>query len=256
MSTTPNSLFVFPETGQPIRVAMCADTPWFVAADVCAVLGMDTIQGTHKWLVGIAADEKRLATTATDPQIFRGSKARSATLLSESGLYKLIMRSDKPEARPFQNWVTRDVLPAIRKDGAYVRGEELLKPGVVETLDLNDLDALRDRIETLLQRKAELLEKRLAEEQARREAAEAKVAEQAPAVAVFEDHYEKAARQSVSAFARTLDALRPDRALPETEGGAPRLRRSALVRPTTENRGHAFATTRASASPCLFSLKF
>ncbi len=39
------------------------------------------------------------------------------TLLSESGLYKLIMRSDKPQARPFQDWVTKDVIPAVRKDG-------------------------------------------------------------------------------------------------------------------------------------------
>jgi prophage antirepressor-like protein len=38
--------------------------------------------------------------------------------VSESGLYKLVMRSNKPEAREFQNWVTREVLPAIRKDGA------------------------------------------------------------------------------------------------------------------------------------------
>ncbi|WP_366518336.1 BRO family protein [uncultured Paracoccus sp.] len=42
-------------------------------------------------------------------------------IISESGLYKLAMRSDKPEARAFQDWVTRDVLPAIRKDGAYIR---------------------------------------------------------------------------------------------------------------------------------------
>jgi len=51
------------------------------------------------------------------------------TLLSESGLYKLIMRSDKPTARPFQDWVTRDVLPAIRKDGAYIMGEEKVRTG-------------------------------------------------------------------------------------------------------------------------------
>jgi len=51
----------------------------------------------------------------------RGS---APTLFSESGLYRLVMRSDKPEARTFQDWVTRDVLPAIRKEGVYVRGEE------------------------------------------------------------------------------------------------------------------------------------
>jgi len=46
------------------------------------------------------------------------------TLLSESGLYGIAMRSDKTTARPFQDWVTREDLPAIRKDGAYIMGEE------------------------------------------------------------------------------------------------------------------------------------
>ncbi|MBK1622918.1 BRO-N domain-containing protein [Afifella marina] len=46
------------------------------------------------------------------------------TLISENGPYKLIMRSDKPEAREFQDWMTRVVLPAIRKEAAYVRREE------------------------------------------------------------------------------------------------------------------------------------
>ncbi len=48
---------------------------------------------------------------------------RPSLCVSESGLYKLIMRSDKPAARAFQDWVTRDVLPAIRKDGGYIMGE-------------------------------------------------------------------------------------------------------------------------------------
>ncbi len=49
--------------------------------------------------------------------------------MAEPGLYRLIMRSDKPEAREFQTWVTRDVLPAIRKDGGYVMGEEKVRTG-------------------------------------------------------------------------------------------------------------------------------
>ena len=52
-------------------------------------------------------------------------QARFVSLISESGLYKLIMRSDEPEGRAFQDWVTRLVLPAIRKDGAFVMGETL-----------------------------------------------------------------------------------------------------------------------------------
>ena len=55
------------------------------------------------------------------------------TLASESGLYKLIIRSNKPEARPFQDWATRDVLPAIRKDGGYIMGEEKVATAIVGT---------------------------------------------------------------------------------------------------------------------------
>ena len=49
--------------------------------------------------------------------------APSWKAINESGLYKLVMRSDKPEARKFQDWVTREVLPAIRKVGRYIMGE-------------------------------------------------------------------------------------------------------------------------------------
>ncbi|MEY9198345.1 prophage antirepressor-like protein [Sinorhizobium fredii] len=47
--------------------------------------------------------------------------------ISESGLYRLIMRSDKPEAREFQDWVTRIVLPPICRDGGYILGEEKVR---------------------------------------------------------------------------------------------------------------------------------
>lgn len=50
-------------------------------------------------------------------------------LISESGLYKLVLRSDKPEAKPFQDWGTKVVLPAIRKDGGHVLGEEKVVTG-------------------------------------------------------------------------------------------------------------------------------
>ena len=52
------------------------------------------------------------------------ARVSRATIITESGLYKLVMRSDKPQAKEFQDWVTGTVLPAIRKDGAYIMGEE------------------------------------------------------------------------------------------------------------------------------------
>lgn len=54
---------------------------------------------------------------------------RLVNLISESGLYKLVMRSEKPQAKAFQDWVKKDVLPAIRKDGGYIMGEEKVATG-------------------------------------------------------------------------------------------------------------------------------
>lgn len=73
----------------------------------------------------VSADEKRVVKLP-------GIRGLGLTFISESGLYKLIMRSDEPEARQFQDWVTREVLPAIRKDGAYIKGEELVKTGELD----------------------------------------------------------------------------------------------------------------------------
>ncbi len=63
-------------------------------------------------------------TRQSTPALFGGVRGGGkATVVSESGLYKLIMRTDRPEAKGFQDWVTKVVLPAIRKDGGYVMGE-------------------------------------------------------------------------------------------------------------------------------------
>lgn len=81
------------------------------------------------------------------------TQAPSATLISESGLYKVILRSNKPEARQFQNWVTEAVLPAIRKDGMYVQGEEKVVTGEMTE------DELIRKAMTLLDKKVERLSK-------------------------------------------------------------------------------------------------
>ena len=80
---------------------------------------MDIAKGPHKWTRSLRADEKGHAVCVTPggPQRF--------TAVSESGLYRLVLRSDKPAARTFQDWVTRDVLPAIRKDQ---QGLEFARP--------------------------------------------------------------------------------------------------------------------------------
>ena len=81
--------------------------------------------GVGNYIYNLTADEKRTVLRKSTPTFFQGSSGGwQSTIISESGLYKLIMRSDKPEAKGFQDWVTKVVLPAIRKDGGYVQGEQ------------------------------------------------------------------------------------------------------------------------------------
>lgn len=115
-----------------IRVVTVGDDPWFVAADVAKVLGLPNITVTLK---SKYIDPKEKATTVVGH--------RTVNIISESGLYKLIMRSDKKQAKAFQDWVTREVLPAIRKDGAYISGEERLATGEMSEEDQAASNATR-----------------------------------------------------------------------------------------------------------------
>lgn len=115
-----NTPFSFAFHNTNIRVFQLDGQPWFVARDACAALDMSLMGGTGPWLNRLAKDERR----PVPKGLLYGKGMSQATLITESGLYKLIMRSDKPEAREFQEWVTRVVLPTLRKDGMYIVGEE------------------------------------------------------------------------------------------------------------------------------------
>lgn len=97
-----------------------AGEPWFVAKDVCDILGM-----SNPSMAVTALDKDEVA--QIDPKDYLGSENRSnqaVNIVSEPGLYKLIMRSRKPEAKEFQRWVTHEVLPQIRKTGGYIPTSE------------------------------------------------------------------------------------------------------------------------------------
>lgn len=99
-----------------------------MASDACRCLGLGMERGTHLHLRKLAEDEKQVVRKKGSMvglgALFSGSDSMH-TLVNESGLYKLIMRPDKPEARQFQDWVTREVLPAIRKTGGYLLNEDM-----------------------------------------------------------------------------------------------------------------------------------
>ena len=89
-----------------------ASEPWFVAKDACDILGIDT---NH---LREALDDDEI-TNLRNSEVWN-QPGRAPLIISEPGLYKLIMRSRKPEAKEFQRWVTHDVLPQIRKTGGYI----------------------------------------------------------------------------------------------------------------------------------------
>ncbi|MCC7227373.1 MAG: Bro-N domain-containing protein [Burkholderiaceae bacterium] len=94
---------------QVVRIHLdAAGEPWFVATDICAALTITTEQTRR-----LDEDEKGLRTVQTP-----GGR-QEMVCISESGLYSLILTSRKPEAKRFKRWVTHEVLPSIRKTGAY-----------------------------------------------------------------------------------------------------------------------------------------
>ncbi|MBZ4023458.1 hypothetical protein CKO11_13425 [Rhodobacter sp. TJ_12] len=142
MSNITSFTFNHIATGsRAVRVIELEGEPWFVAKDVCDVLGLTNVTETLNKLS--PTEVIRLKITEE-----RGS---SNKLVCESGLYKLIMCSDKPSAFDFQHWVTGTVLPAIRKDGGYIMGEEKVVTGEMDEdeLVLRAIEVQKRKIERL-----------------------------------------------------------------------------------------------------------
>ena len=106
-----NDLQVFNFEQQSVRVILQDGEPWWVAKDVADVLGIVNSRDA----VSALDDDEKNTVGISDGK--RGNP--NMTIISESGLYTLIMRSNKPEAKRFRKWVTSEVLPSIRKTGSY-----------------------------------------------------------------------------------------------------------------------------------------
>lgn len=103
------NLSIFQFESKEIRVVLINDEPWFVAKDVCEILELEQVS---RALSRLDEDEKRLFKVTP-------SESQQMNIVSESGLYTLILSSRKPETKPFKKWVTSEVLPQIRKVGSY-----------------------------------------------------------------------------------------------------------------------------------------
>lgn len=114
-----NELRAFNYGETTVRTTEINGEPWFVLKDVCEVLGLSD---TNRTAERLDADE------LTRIKLVSGGQAREMIAINESGLYNVILRSDKPEAKPFRKWVTSEVLPSIRKSGGYIAGQEAMSP--------------------------------------------------------------------------------------------------------------------------------
>ena len=113
---------VHPEFGE-LRTVEISGEPWFVGKDVATALGYSDTFGALKKHVD-AADKQNCQNDSFDTP-------RGMTIINESGLYSLILSSKLPSAKEFKHWVTSEVLPSIRKNGAYIRNQENMTPAEI-----------------------------------------------------------------------------------------------------------------------------
>lgn len=105
-----NEVQVWNYEGAEVRTVQIDGEPWFVLADICRELEISNSRMVSERL---ESDELMSA------KLTSGGQRREMTIINESGLYTVILRSDKPQAKPFRKWVTSEVLPSIRKHGSY-----------------------------------------------------------------------------------------------------------------------------------------
>ena len=133
-----SNIRIFNYNSVEVRTIQNDGEPWFVLKDVCNVLH---IGNSRDVVARLDQDEKGVGQIDT-----LGGK-QEMTIINESGLYNVILRSDKPEAKPFRKWVTSEVLPTIRRHGMYAT------PDTVEKM-LADPDTTIKLLETIKQERA------------------------------------------------------------------------------------------------------
>lgn len=149
---TTAELVPFQYGDEPVRTVVIEGEPWFVLADLCKVLDLRNVADVRNRL----ADGVDLTYPIADSL----GRTQQTTIISEAGMYEVVIRSDKPEAVTFRRWLTSEVLPAIRKTGSYstapaLTPAEKMAQGLMAAQEL--LAAKDDRIAEL-EPKAELAE--------------------------------------------------------------------------------------------------
>ena len=125
-----------------VRVQVINNEPWFIAKDVCDALD---IKNSRQALTRLDEDEK------SDVILNDGSQNRNMSIVNEYGLYNLVLASRKQEAKQFKRWITHEVIPAIRKHGAYLTEDKieevLLNPDTIIRLAMDLKEEKKKRLQ-------------------------------------------------------------------------------------------------------------
>jgi len=119
--------FNFSESKQPIRNLIVENKPWFIAKDVCDALG---IKNNRQAIRDLDDDEKLTY------KLYTSGQNRNTSIITESGLYALILRSKKPYAKTFRKWITSEVIPTILKKGFYLMNSSKNKSNFIDARDV------------------------------------------------------------------------------------------------------------------------
>lgn len=126
-----NEVEIFDFKGNDVRTLLIEGEPWFIGKDVADILGYSR---TAKAIQDHVEDEDKDAVPIQDSI----GRKQATSIINESGLYGLILSSKLPAAKEFKHWVTHEVLPSIRKNGAYLTAEKaeeiLLNPDTIIAL--------------------------------------------------------------------------------------------------------------------------
>lgn len=166
-----NEMQVFNYKSSQVRTVEINSEPWFVLKDVCAILGI----ANHKMTAQRLDMDEVSQTYLTDSL----GRKQETSIINESGLYNVILRSDKPEAKPFRKWVTSEVLPSIRKTGSYALPKDyptalraladaeeqklrLLAENQQQAQVIADFEPIRQYVDTILESKGTMATSQIA----------------------------------------------------------------------------------------------
>lgn len=144
-STAVSNVIQFRFEAKEVRTILIDEQPWFVAADVCASLAIGNVSlavngRADRDADGLDDDEKGIATVNTT------SGAQEMLVVNESGLYALIFKSRKAEAKRFKKWVTAEVLPSIRKHGRYEDSQKKMPSLMNKLIGMTELNVIKGLI--------------------------------------------------------------------------------------------------------------